>query len=494
MYDYLDGLTERPTPNQIATGLKLYDAFTDAVATRRSPRVDDYYPSGQSDGGYLKELSEAVSGAFAQLPARRAVTTAAARAARRCAQAQVRAHSIPTAGETQLRQWALNEATSTRLSWQAFLAGSAASVLSVHALIAAAANPRTTVEAAETIDSAYLSIGSVSTILDSLTDYERDRKTGGHNFLSYYEDQAHISADLVAATGLAINETQRLADGPHHLMILTGVAAYYCSAPSASEGFARPIARRAMSRVATRSHTNARRHAHLASREDLAQTRPQTPLKRRGVMAILSEHQRTGARHVAIIADGNGRWASARGLPVTAGHEAGADTLSARLRDAPELGIRQLTVYSFSTENWGRPADEVKGLIKMLGRRIASETPGLHRQGIRMRFIGRRRSIPVHLAALMSASERLTANNETLDLFIALNYGGRAEILDAASRFQGDTEQDFRECLYAPDMHDPELLIRTGGEQRLSNFLPWQTANAELPSSQSCGQTSQEPP
>ncbi len=197
-------------------------------------------------------------------------------------------------------------------------------------------------------------------------------------------------------------------------------------------------------------------------------------------MAILSEHQRTRARHVAIIADGNGRWASSRGLPVTAGHEAGADTLSARLRDATELGIRQLTVYSFSTENWGRPADEVKGLIKMLGRRIASETPGLHRQGIRMRFIGRRSSLPVHLAALMSASERLTADNETLDLFVALNYGGRAEILDAASRFQRDTGQDFRECLYAPDMHDPELLIRTGGEQRLSNFLPWQAANAEL--------------
>ncbi len=243
MYDYLDGLTERPAPNQIATGLNLYRAFIDAVTTGRSPRGDDYYPSGQSDGGYLKELSEAVSGAFAQLPAREAVTTVAARAAHRCAQAQVRAHSIPAAGETQLRQWALNEATSTSLGWQAFLAGSAASVLSVHALIAAAANPRTTVEVAETIDSAYLSIGSVSTILDSLTDYEQDRKTGGHNFLSYYEDQAHISADLSAATGLAINETQRLADGPHHLMILTGVAAYYCSAPSASEGFARPIAR-----------------------------------------------------------------------------------------------------------------------------------------------------------------------------------------------------------------------------------------------------------
>jgi undecaprenyl diphosphate synthase len=186
------------------------------------------------------------------------------------------------------------------------------------------------------------------------------------------------------------------------------------------------------------------------------------------------------ARYVAIIADGNGRWAQAHGLPTNSGHEAGADTLKARLRDAPMLGIRELTVYSFSTENWSRPAEEVQGLIAMLARRIAKETPHLHRAGVRMRFVGRREGAPPWLIEQMRWSESLTAENRRLILFIALNYGGRAEILDAASRFIGDTEAEFRDCLYAPEMHDPDVIIRTGGEQRLSNFLPWHAANAEL--------------
>jgi len=185
-------------------------------------------------------------------------------------------------------------------------------------------------------------------------------------------------------------------------------------------------------------------------------------------------------RNVAIITDGNGRWAQTRGLPVNEGHEAGADTLKARLRDAIALGIRQLTVYSFSTENWSRPADEVRGLIAMLGRRIATETPHLSRAGIRMRFVGRRQGAPRALVEQMQWSEALTAGNRRLALFIALNYGGRAEILDAASRFREGGEEEFRSCLYTPDMDDPDLIIRTGGEQRLSNFLPWQGADAEL--------------
>ncbi len=185
-------------------------------------------------------------------------------------------------------------------------------------------------------------------------------------------------------------------------------------------------------------------------------------------------------RNVAIITDGNGRWAQTRGLPVNEGHEAGADTLKARLRDAIALGVRQLTVYSFSTENWSRPVDEVRGLMAMLGRRIASETPQLSRAGIRMRFVGRRQGAPRELVEQMQWSEAMTAANGRLVLFIALNYGGRAEILDAASRFQGSSEEEFRTCLYTPDMDDPDLIIRTGGEQRLSNFLPWQGADAEL--------------
>ncbi len=186
------------------------------------------------------------------------------------------------------------------------------------------------------------------------------------------------------------------------------------------------------------------------------------------------------ARHVAIITDGNGRWARARGLPLSAGHNAGADTLKARLRDAAEFGIQQLTVYSFSTENWSRPVEEVQGLISMLAQRIASETTELHREGVRMRFIGRRHGVPRELLEQTRWAEQLTAENERLTLFIAFNYGSRAEILDAAKCFQGNTEQEFRACLYAPEMHDPEVIIRTGGEQRLSNYLLWQAAYSEL--------------
>jgi undecaprenyl diphosphate synthase len=182
---------------------------------------------------------------------------------------------------------------------------------------------------------------------------------------------------------------------------------------------------------------------------------------------------------VAIITDGNGRWAQGRGLPVNEGHEAGADTLKARLCDAVELGIEELTVYSFSTENWSRPIEEVRDLLSMLAKRIAEETPELHRAGIQMHFVGRREGAPRTLVEQMRWSEALTAGNRRLVLFIALNYGGRAEILDAASRFCGNSEEEFRRCLYA-EMHDPDMIIRTGGEQRLSNFLLWQAANSEL--------------
>lgn len=185
-------------------------------------------------------------------------------------------------------------------------------------------------------------------------------------------------------------------------------------------------------------------------------------------------------RYLAIITDGNGRWAKAHGLPVSAGHEAGADTLKARVSDAAQLGVKQLTVYSFSTENWTRPPAEVHGLISMLTRRIARETPDLHHEGIRMRFIGRRDDLARELLEQMRWAEQLTAQNRRLTLFIALNYGGRAEILDAAKRFRGSTEQEFRECLYDPQLHDPDLVIRTGGEQRLSNYLMWQAANSQL--------------
>ena len=186
------------------------------------------------------------------------------------------------------------------------------------------------------------------------------------------------------------------------------------------------------------------------------------------------------ARYVAIITDGNGRWAKARGVPVNEGHDAGADTVKARLRDAAELGIEELTVYSFSTENWARPAAEVDGLMAMFSHRIAGESPELHREGVRMRFIGRREGIRPELIEQMAWAEELTAANERITLFVAFNYGGRAEILDAARRFQGSTEEEFRACLYAPEMHDPDVIIRTSGEERLSNYLLWQSAYSEL--------------
>ncbi len=188
----------------------------------------------------------------------------------------------------------------------------------------------------------------------------------------------------------------------------------------------------------------------------------------------------SAARYVAIITDGNGRWAQQRGLPVNEGHRAGADNVKARLRDAAEFGVQELTVFSFSTENWSRSKDEIDGLMQMFGERIDSETPELDDEGVRMRFIGRREGISPELTERMDWAEERTAGNERITLFIAFNYGGRAEIVDAARTFQGATEEEFRGHLYAPEMHDPDLLIRTSGEQRLSNYLLWQCAYSEL--------------
>ena len=185
------------------------------------------------------------------------------------------------------------------------------------------------------------------------------------------------------------------------------------------------------------------------------------------------------ARYVAIITDGNGRWAQARDLPVAEGHKAGADVVKARLRDAVELGIKELTVYSFSTENWSRSAEEVTALMRMFSERILGETPELKAEGVRMRFVGRRDKVAGALLEQMDWAEAETADNDTITLFVAFNYGGRAEIVDAAARYDGGGEDAFRELLYAPEMHDPDLVIRTSGEQRTSNFLLWQAAYSE---------------
>jgi undecaprenyl diphosphate synthase len=188
-----------------------------------------------------------------------------------------------------------------------------------------------------------------------------------------------------------------------------------------------------------------------------------------------------GARYVAIITDGNGRWAERNGLTIGAGHRAGAENVRARLRDAVELGIEEFTVYAFSTENWSRSDQEVTGLMHLLAEYIDLVTPELHDEGVQLRFIGERDiPVPSSVVERMEWSEQLTAGNERVKFFVPFNYGGRAEILRAAALADGSTEDEFRKHLYAPDMHDPDLVIRTSGERRLSNYLLWQVADSEL--------------
>lgn len=184
--------------------------------------------------------------------------------------------------------------------------------------------------------------------------------------------------------------------------------------------------------------------------------------------------------HLAIIIDGNRRWARSHGLSLSAGYEAGADTLRKRVRDARKLGVKQLTIYTLSTENLSRSAHEITALTSILATRIADESHDLTREGIRVQFVGDHRPLPQALTEQLLRIQRLTASNCAMTLFLAINYGARAEIVNAARLYSGHGEQAFRRLLYAPGMLDPELIIRTGGEQRLSNFLLWQAAHSEL--------------
>ena len=185
-------------------------------------------------------------------------------------------------------------------------------------------------------------------------------------------------------------------------------------------------------------------------------------------------------RNVAIITDGNGRWASHRGLPPIAGHSAGADVVRERMKDAVRMGVKQLTVYSFSTENWSRPADEVEGLLRLFADRLVDEVPEMIETGIRLRFVGSREGVPQKLLDRMDTAEEQTAEGHLMDLFVAFNYGSRNEILLAAEKYHGGGEDEFRKLLHVPDLEDPDLLIRTSGEQRLSNYLLWQCAYSEF--------------
>ena len=194
--------------------------------------------------------------------------------------------------------------------------------------------------------------------------------------------------------------------------------------------------------------------------------------------------QEDSARTVAIIMDGNGRWAERRGLPVAEGHRAGTKALRRTVEAAIDLGVETLIVYAFSTENWSRPDDEVESLMEIFGETIERELPDLARQGVRARFLGRRDRAPDELRAQMEGLEDETAHNDRLNLWIAFDYGGRAELLEAARRLveagEEPTEESLRAHLYAPELPDPDLLIRTSGELRISNFLLWQLAYSEL--------------
>jgi len=190
--------------------------------------------------------------------------------------------------------------------------------------------------------------------------------------------------------------------------------------------------------------------------------------------------------HVGIVMDGNGRWAQAHGLSRLAGHKAGTDNIRRVLQAATELGVKVLTLYAFSTENWGRPPDEVTGLMNLLGEVIRRETRDLHANGVRIRHSGRLEGIAPNLQRQIQDAVTLTSDNQRITLNVAFNYGGRAEIVDAIRHIMQDgypppavTEALISQYLYTGDLPDPDLIVRTGGEYRLSNFLIWQAAYAE---------------
>jgi undecaprenyl diphosphate synthase len=185
--------------------------------------------------------------------------------------------------------------------------------------------------------------------------------------------------------------------------------------------------------------------------------------------------------------DGNGRWAERRGLSVADGHREGTRALRRTVEAAIDLGVGSLAVYAFSTENWGRPTDEVEALMEIFGETIERELPDLAKQGVRTRFMGRRDRAPDSLREQMETLEAETAANDRLSLWIAFDYGGRAELVEAARRLleagiePDDVDEDALAAqLYAPELPDPDLLIRTSGELRVSNFMLWQLAYAEL--------------
>jgi undecaprenyl diphosphate synthase len=207
--------------------------------------------------------------------------------------------------------------------------------------------------------------------------------------------------------------------------------------------------------------------------------------------ALAGPDQAAPPRHVAIIMDGNGRWAAARGLPRAEGHRRGVEALRRVVRAASELGIAYLTIFSFSSENWSRPATEIHDLFGLLRRFIRNDLASLHRDGVRVRIIGERAGLEPDIAALLQEAEDLTRANSRLTLVVAFNYGSRQEIAAAARQLAREVAEGRRDaatideaavedCLDTRDIPDPDLIVRTSGEMRLSNFLMWQAAYSEL--------------
>jgi hypothetical protein len=242
MYDYLDGLTEQPAPDPLRNARELFRAFTDAIGPVRAGEPDYYAYSPQAgDGGYLKRLGQTVKSAIAQLPSIAAIEEVARRSAERCAEAQARVHADQRAGGVELERWAKRVALDADLDWRVFLGGAVASVLCVHALIATAAKRSLTTEEAAELDSAYLLISALSTMLDSLTDFEQDAISGGAWYVDRWQNPRLFAHELAGTARHAVEQARELPQGAHHVMTLVGVVAYYTSAPSAEGPVAAPL-------------------------------------------------------------------------------------------------------------------------------------------------------------------------------------------------------------------------------------------------------------
>jgi tetraprenyl-beta-curcumene synthase len=246
MYDYLDGLTEQPAPDPLANGRQLFKAFTDALDP--AAELDDgyyqYRPSGSSDGGYLKDLAATVQDALACLPARIRLAPTMLHAATRCVEAEVLSHAATLTNTTEVERWARERANGSGLEWREYLAGAASSVLAVHALIALAGEEDASADQAEATDDVYLALGVLSTMLDSVVDYEQDAVKGTLAYISHYDDSSILGERLVDVIHQAAMRALVAPASAHHLMTMAGIAAYYTSAPSAGGDHAWPVTSR----------------------------------------------------------------------------------------------------------------------------------------------------------------------------------------------------------------------------------------------------------